>query len=125
MTGSALFWAGMILARGWEKEFPAHGDSGGPTFLNGAVAGIHSFSFRVSSSDVDDTLNQSFGEFSADVRLSEYADWIDAEVTVPEPPSLTLVLPTLFTLAVLLLRRRYAAAELVCKPVSRDPQHAR
>jgi hypothetical protein len=94
------------LGQGPAEGIPAHGDSGGPTFLNGAVAGIHSFSFRASSSDVDNTLNQSFGEFSADVRLSKYADWIEAEVTVPEPPTLTLVVPTLFILSAFLLRRR-------------------
>ena len=91
------------LGEGLDEVFPSFGDSGCPTFLNGQVAGLHSFSFRLGSSDVDGVLNQSFGEFGADVRISAYANWIDARTTVPEPSCLVLVVPAL---VMLLIRRR-------------------
>lgn len=90
------------LGEGLQEVFPSHGDSGGPTFLNGAVAGLHSFSFRENGPDVDDALNQSFGEFAADVRVSAFAGWIDSQVAVPEPASGILILPAL---AFIMLRR--------------------
>ncbi|MDY6806840.1 MAG: FG-GAP-like repeat-containing protein [Cyanobacteriota bacterium] len=56
------------------------GDSGGPTFIDGAIAGITSFGlgkeFGVTT-DVDDETNSSFGEVSVDTRVGAYADWID------------------------------------------------
>jgi hypothetical protein len=94
------------LGEGPGEVFPAPGDSGGPIFLNGALAGLHSFSFREPSSDVDGILNQSFGEFAADVRLSRYADWIDKQLAAPEPPSLALALLTLVTFMMQRLLRR-------------------
>lgn len=56
------------------------GDSGGPTFVDGRIAGITSFGLgkdRGVTTDVDDETNSSFGEFSFDTRVSAYADWID------------------------------------------------
>ena len=88
------------LGEGLQEVFPAHGDSGGPTFLSGAVAGLHSFSFRLSSSDIDAALDQSFGEFSADVRVSAYAGWIDSQIAVPEPSTLAIVASLIFLLMV-------------------------
>ena len=76
---------------GLDEVIPSHGDSGGPTFINGAVAGLHSFSFRLKGPDVDGVLNQSFGEFGADVRLSTYAGWIDSQTSVPEPSTMYLL----------------------------------
>lgn len=58
----------------------ALGDSGGPTFIDGAIAGINSYRFGKDFgiiTDVDDETNSSFGEFFADTRVSAYADWID------------------------------------------------
>jgi hypothetical protein len=76
------------LGNGRREVLPSLGDSGGPTLFGDALVGIHSFGFRVRSngrtSDIDGALNQSFGEFGADVRLSQHAGWIDA-VLVPEP----------------------------------------
>jgi hypothetical protein len=83
------------LGEGLQEVFPSHGDSGGPTFLDGAVAGLHSFSFRENDPDIDDALNQSFGEFAADVRVSAFTGWIDRQLAVPEPASGILILPAL------------------------------
>ena len=107
---SALIAFGQLLrlhdlGEGFDEVLPSFGDSGGPTFLHGAIAGLHSFSFRVGSSDIDGILNQSFGEFGADVRISAYANWIDAETAVPEPSCL---FPAGFALFTLMARRRLA-----------------
>ena len=55
----------------------ALGDSGGPTFIDGKIAGITSYGFGDIISDVDNITNSSFGELSVDTRVSGYADWID------------------------------------------------
>ena len=55
----------------------APGDSGGPTFINGQVAGIVSYGLGNISSDVDQETNSSFGELSVDTRVSAYAEWVD------------------------------------------------
>jgi secreted trypsin-like serine protease len=80
------------LGEGPDEALTSFGDSGGPTFLDGQVAGIHSFVFRLTTakghtSDVDGVMNQSFGELGADVRLSQYADWIDRQMAVPDLPT--------------------------------------
>jgi hypothetical protein len=93
------------LGEGLDEVLPSFGDSGGPTFLHGAIAGLHSFSFRLGSSDVDGILNQSFGEFGADVRISAYANWIDSQAAVPEPSCLAL---TVFAFFSLMVRHRLA-----------------
>lgn len=46
----------------------AFGDSGGPLFINGKIAGIHSF--------VDGSGNFEYGDMTYHTRISEYADWI-------------------------------------------------
>ncbi|MCL2117526.1 MAG: trypsin-like serine protease [Planctomycetaceae bacterium] len=64
----------------------AHGDSGGPAFINGQIAGVVSWGssvFYPSVTDIDiNPTNCSFGEFSFDVRVSVYADWIDSVLVV-------------------------------------------
>jgi hypothetical protein len=43
------------------------------------------------TSDIDGSLNQSFGEFGADTRLSAYSGWIDGQLSVPEPATTRLL----------------------------------
>jgi hypothetical protein len=72
------------------------GDSGGPTFINGQIAGITSFGLTGSifepgncgGNSVDVTAdstgfctNASYGELSGDTRVSAYRDWLDPFVT--------------------------------------------
>ena len=54
------------------------GDSGAPTFWNGAIVGLSSFGHRPDQGDIDDIRNRSFGELSYDVRVSNWAEFIDA-----------------------------------------------
>jgi len=112
--GFGLFFGLHDLGEGGNEVLPSFGDSGGPTFLSGAIAGIHSFVFRRQptrglTSDVDTIFNQSFGEFGADTRLSLYADWIHAQTSpVPEP---SYWAPVMLALVVLLVRRDRSARE--------------
>lgn len=57
------------------------GDSGGPAFINGKVAGIASYVTSLSQGsthpDIDNTLNSSFGEIGAWQRVSAYQQVID------------------------------------------------
>ncbi len=82
---------------GDNEVMAAPGDSGGPAFINGQIAGVTSFGARLFSpvrndtSDVDATLNASFGEFGVSTRVSFFADWIDANrspLTDPLPGDL-------------------------------------
>jgi len=90
------------------------GDSGGPAFINGLLAGIASFSARLSyqlspntldgttsigqaasvSPDVDTQANSSFGEVASWQRVSAYQQWIDQSLRAHDtlaPQSLSQV----------------------------------
>jgi hypothetical protein len=81
----------------------APGDSGGPSFIDGKIAGVHSFGFThfcsgvTNGTDFSCGLNSSYGEMSGDTRVSYHADFVDAAVLgfvaptpipepMPEPP---------------------------------------
>jgi hypothetical protein len=67
------------LGEGINEVSSAHGDSGGPLFLNGLIAGIVSFGDSFPGPhDVLPGLNCSFGDLSIDTRVSAFADWIDS-----------------------------------------------
>ncbi len=55
------------------------GDSGGPGFVNGQIAGIVSYGFSPTTPGIDfsDGNDTSFGEIFADTRVSAYQGWID------------------------------------------------
>lgn len=89
------------LGFGLDEVGVAPGDSGGPSFLQGPdgvlIAGVHSYGLRLelldgSTSDLDDELNSSFGEFSIDARVADpdVLGFIQS-VAVPEPRALCLV----------------------------------
>jgi len=68
----------------------APGDSGGPGFVDGKIAGVHSFGFTyfcggagspTNGTDFDCGLNSSWGEMSGDTRVSTFAGWVDRVVT--------------------------------------------
>jgi secreted trypsin-like serine protease len=74
----------------WESG-AGPGDSGGPNFINGQLAGVNSFilSFGSGFGDIDDFLNGSYGEFTGYTRVDIHAQWIGA--VTPEPGSLALI----------------------------------
>lgn len=62
------------------------GDSGGPGFIDGKIAGVHSFGFThlcegvTNGTDFSCGLNSSFGEMSGDTRVAFWAPWVEAAV---------------------------------------------
>jgi len=62
----------------------ASGDSGGPSFVDDKIAGVHYFGFThrcsgtTNGTDFSCGLDSSFGEMSGDTRVSYHADFVDA-----------------------------------------------
>lgn len=77
---NALALAGSSTGDGATEVSIAGGDSGGPSFYNGMIIGVHSYTTCFSSNgyscssppDIDTTLNDTFGELGADTRVSLY-----------------------------------------------------
>ncbi|MFW5692658.1 MAG: hypothetical protein ACOCWL_00435, partial [Thermoguttaceae bacterium] len=66
------------LGLGQEEGSASHGDSGGPVFLNGLVAGVTSGGFEYTNADSDAIpFNVSFGTIGMYSNTAYYADWID------------------------------------------------
>lgn len=100
----------------------APGDSGGPTFLDGKIAGVSSFglTFRdlqdangnytlcsAVNPDVLCGINSTFGEFAGDTRVSGYNQWIMS--SIPEPETYAMMLMGLGVVGFVARRRRAAA----------------
>lgn len=77
---------------GEDEVASAPGDSGGPTFIDGKIAGVTSYGITLQSggdysSDIDEELNSTFGEFSGDTRVSYYSDWIGQFLEAGQVPA--------------------------------------
>jgi hypothetical protein len=64
------------LGLGTAEVNSAHGDSGGPCFINGRIAGVVLGGVTGFVTDAVAGTNSSFGELSYDTRVSSYATWI-------------------------------------------------
>lgn len=89
--GRLLPLSGSDNGLGEAEGLIASGDSGGPAFIDGQLAGVASYVTTVSKPsafeqfsiypDIDQVKNNSsFGEIAGWQRLSEYQQWIDQEV---------------------------------------------
>jgi hypothetical protein len=85
----------------------APGDSGGPTFFNGLLIGVHSFGGTFGQPfDINSLLDSSFGELGGDTRIANYAGWIDSVTApVPEPRAYLLLLAGLGLVGAICRRR--------------------
>ncbi|RXK12293.1 sodium:calcium exchanger [Halarcobacter mediterraneus] len=72
------------LGNGTTEGMIASGDSGGPAFIDGLIAGIASYTVSLSSNfnelDVNNIIDSSFGEIGAWQRVSYYSEWIDKTI---------------------------------------------
>lgn len=74
------------LGIGTNEISGAPGDSGGPNFINGEIAGVTSYGIAyLGTHDVLPGLQGSFGDMGVDARVSLYAGWIDAITLSPTP----------------------------------------
>ncbi len=94
-SGSSIQDAlGLLINRpgtglGQDEGLITPGDSGGPAFIGGQVAGIASYVASLSQGtihpDVDSVGNSSFGEIGAWQRVSYYQQWIDQSLRAQYP----------------------------------------
>lgn len=74
---------------GQDEGLVAPGDSGGPAFINGQLAGVASYTASLGYSsinpDIDTITNSSYGEIAAWQRVSHYQQWIDQSVRAHYP----------------------------------------
>lgn len=74
---------------GQDEGLTAPGDSGGPAFINGQLAGVASYIAQLSRNsdhpDIDDVSNSSFGEIGFWQRVSHYQQWIDQSLRAQYP----------------------------------------
>lgn len=77
------------LGQGLYEGLIAPGDSGGPAFIDGQIAGIASYTSNLSlgniKPDIDTLPNSSFGELAAWQRISAYQQWIDQNLRAQYP----------------------------------------
>ncbi len=63
------------LGLGVNEGNSAKGDSGGPEFIDGKIAAIVSFGLEAST-DIDGSVNSTYGEISVDTRMSSFVPWV-------------------------------------------------
>ena len=81
------------LGLGLDEVMIAPGDSGGPSFIGGALAGVHSFVASITGPLTDcggGGTNSSFGDFGGDTRVVANLAFIYAAEGVPEPQTIVL-----------------------------------
>lgn len=85
--GRLMNRSGMGL--GQNEGLIAPGDSGGPAFINGQIAGIASYTASLSRGsvqpDIDNVSNRSFGELGFWQRASFYQQWVDQSLRAHYP----------------------------------------
>ncbi|MGA2061003.1 MAG: hypothetical protein ABSG67_11015, partial [Thermoguttaceae bacterium] len=74
------------LGLGAAEADQAEGDSGGPCFLNGEIAAIVTAGISSPATDIDGTIDSSFGEIAADTNVSTYVAWINSVVSSGSGP---------------------------------------
>ncbi len=94
------------LGLGLNEAILGPGDSGGPLFINGQIAGVASYglSFGSGFGDSDDALNDTFGEFSGWASTG-YNDPFLNQFVAPEPSSIALIAIGLFAITAVTRRR--------------------
>lgn len=77
------------MGSGPSEGLIAPGDSGGPSFLKGQVAGVASYTASLSQGgvhpDIDGTANSSFGEIASWQRVGYFQQWIDQSLRSQYP----------------------------------------
>lgn len=95
------------LGLGEDEVTTAGGDSGGPEFIDGMIASVTSYGLTFGSGfgDIDNALNDTFGEFAGFVPVFLHRDFINSVMVVPAPGTVALAL---LALGLMTTRRRKA-----------------
>lgn len=80
-------------------------DSGGPSFINGRIAGVHSFVGHPGA-DILGILNSSSGEYAGDDSTVYNASFIEAMLVTPEPNTMFTLGFALVAFSLLMPKRR-------------------
>ena len=98
------------LGRGALEVSTAGGDSGGPQFVDGKLASVTSYGLTFgtffSPGDIDNVLNDSFGEFNGFVPIYHNLDFLAS--VVPEPASWGMMIAGFGMIGATARRRRLA-----------------
>ena len=99
------------LGFGVDEVMSAIGDSGGPVFINGVIAAVAGFGSRLPVADINSVHDWSWGEASFDTRVSNYRSFIlaatgEAAIFVPEPSMASILMCSLYGIALALRRAR-------------------
>lgn len=96
------------------QAFIAPGDDGGPSFIDGQIAGVHSFMSRVlpygNITDVDGVLDSSFGEYAGDASVAYNAAFLAPFITTTPEPKTSFVIGIVLIVVALVIgeRRRHS-----------------
>ncbi len=98
------------LGRGATEVSTGGGDSGGPEFVNGELASITgfglSFGQEFQPGDIDDVLNDTFGEFNGFIPVASNLDFIHYALVAPEPGAWAMMVFGFGVVGAALRRRR-------------------
>lgn len=102
------------VGRGATEVATAGGDSGGPQFLDGKISSVTSYGLTFGSDygDIDNSLNDSWGEFSGYASVAYNRSFIDSAVAsfLPEPSSWATMIAGFAAAGTMLRRRRRVVA---------------
>jgi hypothetical protein len=114
------------LGFGADEAFGALGDSGGPVFIDGAIAGVMAWASGFATGDATaDSFDSSWGELSFDTCVSNFQEFITTAtggqaVLVPEPGALAFAVCGAVGITMFTARSRQArrGASQACVPTA-------
>jgi hypothetical protein len=94
-----------------DEVLPAPGDSGGPVFIDGVLAGITSFGYGDIETDVTAAVDSSWGEIGFHTRVSSFQEFITTAtggqaVFIPEPGTWVLLVTAIVLISLREMKHR-------------------
>jgi hypothetical protein len=110
------------LGFGPDEVIPTQGDSGGPVFIDGVIAGISSFGSGGFPTDVTPAPDSSWGEIGFHTRVSSFQEFITTAsggeaVFVPEPSTWVLIVAAIVVISLREIKLACATVRNLYRPV--------